>query len=361
MPRRNGSYFGLTVNPTPSVASGIWRVREAEEFLRVNKWPATPGVPGSPVGIAGDGQVSLTWSAPALGTPPTDYQVQYSSNSGSTWTTFADGTSTATSAVVTGLTNGTGYIFRVRAVNALGEGPYGAASGVVTPDAGIPASGVAFWLDASHAPSLTVSGGSVSAWLDRSGNARHATQGVAASQPTFASASQNGRAGILFGGNDFMDVTQFLGGSAATAFVVAKQNNSPPSAESDTGPVLGNFGSHSFDSHSQWVDGNIYDGFASTTRRDITPSKSLAAARVFCWYSAASDFRLYIDGQVEFTDSSNVVGYGTTPKIGRGGQPNSTYYYAGLVFEVAVFPRALSSQEITEVTNYLAVKWGITL
>jgi hypothetical protein len=135
MPRRNGSYFGLTVNPTPSVASGIWRVREAEEFLRVNKWPATPGVPGSPVGSAGNAQVSLTWSAPTLGTPPTDYQVQYSSNSGSTWTTFADGTSTATSAVVTGLTNGTGYIFRVRAVNALGEGPYGAASGAVTPSA----------------------------------------------------------------------------------------------------------------------------------------------------------------------------------------------------------------------------------
>jgi hypothetical protein len=133
MPRRNGSYFGLTVNPTHSVASGIWRVREAEEFLRVNKWPATPGVPGSPVGSAGNAQVSLTWSAPTLGTPPTDYQVQYSSNSGSTWTTFADGTSDATSAVVTGLTNGTGYIFRVRAVNALGEGPYGAASGTVTP------------------------------------------------------------------------------------------------------------------------------------------------------------------------------------------------------------------------------------
>jgi len=138
MPRRNGSYFGLTVNPTPSVASGIWRVREAEENLRVNKWPATPGVPGSPVGAGGDSQVSLTWSAPTLGTPPTDYQVQYSSNSGSSWATFSDGTSAATSAVVTGLTNGTGYIFRVRAVNALGEGPYGAAGGTVTPSLGVP-------------------------------------------------------------------------------------------------------------------------------------------------------------------------------------------------------------------------------
>lgn len=133
MPRRNGSYFGLTANPTPLVASGIWRVREAEEYLRVNKWPATPGVPGSPTGTAGNGEVALAWSVPTLGSPPTDYQVQYSDDAGATWTTFADGTSTATSAVVTGLTNGTGYIFRVRAVNALGEGPYGAASGPVTP------------------------------------------------------------------------------------------------------------------------------------------------------------------------------------------------------------------------------------
>lgn len=133
MPRRNGSYFGFTAAPTPSVASGIWRVSEAEQYLRENKWPATPGVPGSPTGTPGDGQVSLTWSAPTLGSPPTDYEVQYSSNAGSTWTTFTDGVGTTTSATVTGLTNGTGYIFRVRALNALGEGPYGSASGTITP------------------------------------------------------------------------------------------------------------------------------------------------------------------------------------------------------------------------------------
>lgn len=133
MPRRNGSYFGFTAAPTPTAASGIWRVSEAEQYLRENKWPATPGVPGSPSGTPGDGQVALTWSAPTLGSPPTDYEVQYSSNAGSTWTTFSDGAGTTTSATVTGLTNGTGYIFRVRALNALGEGPYGSASGTITP------------------------------------------------------------------------------------------------------------------------------------------------------------------------------------------------------------------------------------
>jgi titin len=63
--------------------------------------------------------------------------IQYSSNSGSTWTTFADGTSTATSTAVTGLTNGTAYIFKVAAVNAVGTGSYSSNSSSVTP-AGAP-------------------------------------------------------------------------------------------------------------------------------------------------------------------------------------------------------------------------------
>lgn len=137
MPRCNGSYIGIDANPNANVASGIWTVREAETYLRANKWPATPTVPGAPSGFAGNGQVFLTWTAPTGGATPTDYEVQYSSNGGSTWTTFSDGVSTATSATVTGLTNDTGYIFRVRAVNALGEGPYGSASGTVTPASGI--------------------------------------------------------------------------------------------------------------------------------------------------------------------------------------------------------------------------------
>jgi hypothetical protein len=84
---------------------------------------------------ARDGRVDLTWTIPSsLGSGSlTDYSVQFSANGGTTWTTFNDGTRTATSATVTGLTNGTGYVFRVAAVTSVGPGLWSAASANTVP------------------------------------------------------------------------------------------------------------------------------------------------------------------------------------------------------------------------------------
>jgi hypothetical protein len=77
--------------------------------------------------IPGNEQVSLSWTAAfSAGPSVSDYVIQYSSDDGASWTTFSDGTSTNTSATVTGLTNGTTYKFRVAAVNSVGTGDYSA-------------------------------------------------------------------------------------------------------------------------------------------------------------------------------------------------------------------------------------------
>lgn len=97
-------------------------------------------LPPAPTGLAGtgsDGQVALSWTAPTgvlAQTPVTDYIVQFSSDGGTNWATFADGTSTDTTATVTGLTNDTEYRFRVAAVNGVGTGSF-SDSTAVTPGA----------------------------------------------------------------------------------------------------------------------------------------------------------------------------------------------------------------------------------
>ena len=59
--------------------------------------------------------------------------IHYSDDDGSTWSTFDDGVSADTTAAVTGLTNGTAYVFQVAAVNTEGTGPYSTESDPVTP------------------------------------------------------------------------------------------------------------------------------------------------------------------------------------------------------------------------------------
>lgn len=94
-----------------------------------------PPAPTNLSGSASNAQVSLTWSAPLVlaQTPITDYLIQYRVNGDSNWTPFTDGTSTAASATVTGLTNGTAYQFRVAAVNGVGTGSYSDPSSAFTP------------------------------------------------------------------------------------------------------------------------------------------------------------------------------------------------------------------------------------
>lgn len=95
--------------------------------------PTTPGVPTGLSSLSGDSRLVLNWIEPSNngGSSITGYVVEYTPSGGSP-TTVNTGSS-STSYLLTGLTNGTTYTFRVAAVNVLGVGAYTAASGAITP------------------------------------------------------------------------------------------------------------------------------------------------------------------------------------------------------------------------------------
>ena len=104
----------------------------SHRVLKVGSAATVPDAPTAVTGTAGDGSVTVAWTAPGSngGSPITGYVVT-AAPGGATCTTTG-----ATSCVVTGLENGTGYTFTVTATNAAGTSSPSAPSATVTPVAG---------------------------------------------------------------------------------------------------------------------------------------------------------------------------------------------------------------------------------
>ncbi len=130
----NGTAYTFSVVATNAAGSGL-------AGTSAPLTPRTvPGAPSNVIPVAAATSATLSWAAPSAngGAPITDYVVEYSSNGGLTWATFADGVSTATSATINVLVGSTTYVFRVSAKNAAGSGPASLNSASVSTTSAVP-------------------------------------------------------------------------------------------------------------------------------------------------------------------------------------------------------------------------------
>jgi hypothetical protein len=346
--------------------------RQVAEYLRT-KWAAAI-VPDAPAvtAIVGDGQTTLTWVAPSTGgSAITDYVVEYKLSSGSTWNAFADGTSTATTATVTGLTVGATYDFRVSAMNTVGTGAVSATvtaqTKVAWSPALLPTSVVRTWVDAASPATITLNGSKVSAWSDRSPYAANFSQASAAAQPTYITSEPglpNGKPIVRFDGtSSVLNGAWSVPNSAATVAFVAKDTGSSVAAPNNVNGVFasgcGGWGAYS-------VSGTAYvlDGAGGGTPNSANTTSAITSWRTITGtYSqgSTSGTSIWADGVLEeaWAGGGAVTGNGSDTQLGGrtcGGY--NTRLFKGDLAEVVVTDGALSTFDRQALEGYLAWKWG---
>ena len=132
------STTGIVVTAPPGIGGATEVVvtnidgQSASTSLRLS---FTSSAPTSVAGTVDNSRSIVTWTAPASVTPAiSNYLVQYSANGGNSWTSVTRSTSTTASQEVSGLINGTSYIFRVATINSVGTGTFSSNSSAVIPE-----------------------------------------------------------------------------------------------------------------------------------------------------------------------------------------------------------------------------------
>lgn len=218
----------------------------------------------------------------------------------------------------------------------------------------------ALWLDASDTSTITESSGAVSEWRDRSGNARHFSQGTAANQPTTGSVTLNGRNTLQFTGDDWMSVSGHNFDAAAagiTLFGVVRTDVFPLSgnliimAQGD-GPSVGR----------QFLEVNA-SGYATRIANGVqaTVTPTLPGTWVVMRVTMAAGI-----GQTATLTRNNSVSATATSTMGSstgtlylGSTKTITNLFTGVIAELVIFGRVLNASEILSMQNYLNGKWVV--
>lgn len=141
LPSAPTSLAATSISSTSVVLTWAAPAAGSAPFQYVVQYQVVPPVivvPGAPTGLTstaiGKTTITLSWVAPATGTAPFTYNSRYSIHGANVWTSGLSVFNALTVDVI-GLTAGTNYDFQVSATNSAGTGAFSATYTVSTPSA----------------------------------------------------------------------------------------------------------------------------------------------------------------------------------------------------------------------------------
>jgi hypothetical protein len=231
-------------------------------------------------------------------------------------------------------------------------------------------SGLQLWLDASDAStlfdattggSLVAADGGVARWEDKSGNARHATQGTEANRPLRKTAQQNGLDALSFdGSNDRMVLSSITIPASHSVFQVYQRNTSGIQSFG----LASTSGAGSPPYPSLWFTDNI---LYQVSNADFTTH---GTANTNTGYFLVSTIRNGTTSVLLRRNGADVASVTTGAGVtsAASGSWNAIAVrdagfqnrHTGNLCEIIVYDSALSDTNREAVETYLLAKWGIT-
>jgi hypothetical protein len=201
----------------------------------------------------------------------------------------------------------------------------------------------------------TASSDPVGYWADKSGNARHATQGTAGSRPTIS--AMGSRRALRLGASGA--VSRLSLGNLSAAFPAA-------------GNVFVAFQPNSDSQYTLYSTRNNDDTYANTstslwgtwvnTRTSVTSYRPSSGAHVANLYGTSGSFSVIEDGALIHSSSALTWEPGNDHNIGsRSASAGGQTPLDGWIGEVIAYNRDLTTAERQRLERYLAARWGITL
>lgn len=222
------------------------------------------------------------------------------------------------------------------------------------------------WHDAADAATITTeSGGRVVQWSDKSGNGRHATVASgSAARPYNGTRTLNGRNAIELRGGQYLLLPDGQGFSAGdnTLLMVYR---------SDLGSYSRIFAGQTSDfvpgMYALFLTVNASSAIAVSHNENAdylySPNPADTVSHIGGWRRSGSDIGIVLDGEIVISDSiaEDVATVGSI-KYGAvyHGTVGWTAHFDGVLAEVLIYNRALSSGEMAQSSVYLKDKWGVT-
>jgi hypothetical protein len=245
--------------------------------------------------------------------------------------------------------------------------------------------GLEWWIDASDATSISLQAGTnlVSQWNDKSGKAKHLTQGTSGNRPAWLENTKNGRAAIRFdGNNDFMSVPSstalfnFLHQSNTTWFAVAKfGTNQFPGVNmalfdnTDFGGGIGMSFAYrsSFSTFTNAFQIRVNNASISFVLQQQPTNSGKAGEYVIVTHlanltaSAANRSKMTVNTTLyqDNVQTNAAAGGNAAFDFTVGRHTTGASSLLGDICEIIIYSGILSDADTARVQNYLTAKWGL--